>query len=95
MTFQRAPPEVNGFGVITWTPGLTRSSQPLMCFGLPLRTTKTTTESETMPLCAFAAQFFGDEALADEQVDVRGERERDEVGGWPAATARAWSPEAP
>src|SRR5690242_1983611 len=39
--FQRAPPEVFGFGVTTITPGLTRSSQSLMPFGLPLRTTNT------------------------------------------------------
>src|SRR5262249_2694753 len=33
MTFQRAPPEVNGFGVITEMPGLSRSFQVLMCLG--------------------------------------------------------------
>ncbi len=50
MTFQRAPPEVNGLGVITWTPFLVRSSQVVMCLGLPLRTTKTTIVSATIPL---------------------------------------------
>src|SRR3569833_323652 len=49
MTSQRAPPELNGFGKTTWTPGLTRSSQVLMCFGLPLRRPPTTTDFETMP----------------------------------------------
>ena len=48
--FQRAPPDVNGFGVTTWTPGLSRSFQPKIFFGLPSRTTKTTTEFVTMPL---------------------------------------------
>ena len=48
--FQRAPPDWKGLGVTTWTPGLMRSFQLLMCFGLPFRTTKTTTEFVTMPL---------------------------------------------
>ena len=47
--FQRALPEVDGLGVITSTPGLIRSSQPVMCLGLPLRTTNTTTESLEKP----------------------------------------------
>ena len=55
ITFQRAPPEVNGFGVITWTPGFSRSSHVRIFFGLPSRTMKTTTESVTIPLndCLF------------------------------------------
>ena len=58
MTSQRAPPELNGFGKTTSTPGFTRSSHVLMCFGLPLRRTKTTTDFETMPLYLFFAQFL-------------------------------------
>src|SRR5439155_20453087 len=54
--FHRAPPDANGFGVITCTPGLTRSSQVLMPFGLPLRVAMTTTEPVTMPLVASAFQ---------------------------------------
>src|SRR5581483_2614882 len=38
-TFHFAEPELNGLGVTTWTPGLTRSSQLWMCFGFPGRTT--------------------------------------------------------
>src|SRR3954452_8425856 len=49
MMSQRAPPELNGFGKTTSTPGFTRSSHVLMCFGLPLRSTNTTTDFETMP----------------------------------------------
>jgi hypothetical protein len=37
-------PEVLGFGVMTETPGFTRSFQSRMPFGLPLRTRKTTVE---------------------------------------------------
>ena len=49
ITSQRAPPELNGFGKTTSTPGLTRSSHVRMCFGFPFRSTKTTTDFETMP----------------------------------------------
>ena len=48
--FHFAEPDEAGSGVTILTPGLVRSSQPVMCFGLPLRTAMTTTESETMPL---------------------------------------------
>ena len=49
MMFQRALPDVDGLGVTTSTPGLIRSSQPVMCLGLPLRTTITTTELTAIP----------------------------------------------
>ena len=48
--FHFAEPELNGFGVTTCTPGLIRSAQPLMCFGLPSRTAKTTTVLAAIPL---------------------------------------------
>ena len=50
--FHFAAPEVNGFGVTTLTPGLTRSSQVLMSFGLPLRTMNETSEFVTKPSCS-------------------------------------------
>src|SRR5207253_9289968 len=59
ITFQRAPPEVNGFGVTIWTPGLSRSLQVLSLFGLPSRTTKTTTERVTIPCHLFLFQLCG------------------------------------
>src|SRR5437660_12260578 len=58
MTSHLAPPELNGFGKTTSTPGFTRSSQVRMCFGLPLRSTKTTTDFETMPWYAFSSQLL-------------------------------------
>ncbi len=70
---------MNGLGVITWTPGLTRSAQPLMRLGLPLRTASTTTESVTMPLYWLAFQLFVDEAAVHEPRDVGLERELDDV----------------
>src|SRR6266542_2262344 len=47
--FQRAPPDVNGFGVITSMPGCNRSDQSWIARGLPMRTTSATTELVTMP----------------------------------------------
>ena len=47
--FQRAPPEVNGFGVITETSSRMRSSQSWMSFGLPPRTVNATTDSAGLP----------------------------------------------
>src|SRR5215471_3608055 len=58
MTFQRAPPERNGFAFTTLTPGLIRSFQDLMCFGLPGRVTNTVTESVTIPPCGSLVHFF-------------------------------------
>ena len=48
--FHFAEPDEAGSGVTILTPGLTRSSHPVMCSGLPFLTTMTTTESATMPL---------------------------------------------
>ena len=64
--FQRAPPEVNGLGVTTCTPGLIRSCQVLMCLGLPLRTMNTTTEFVTKPCVEFWFQLGDDDARLDE-----------------------------
>src|SRR3954470_24011924 len=95
MMFQRAPPDANGFGSITWTPGLVRSSQVLMFFGLPLRTASTTTEFVTNPLAAFlsqpAATFFASTSLLTSGASERATTS----AGRPACTARAWSPDGP
>ena len=77
--FQRAPPEVNGLGVTTWTPGLIRSAQVLMCLGLPLRTMNTTTELVTMPWSVLSQPAATSPALT-RRVDVGLEREVDDVG---------------
>ena len=66
-----------------------------MFFGLPLRVVMTATESVIMPLYWLAFQFGVDQLGLDQPVDVGRERERHDVGAWPAATARLWSPEAP
>ena len=54
--FQRAEPEEPGLGVMISTPSSTRSSQVSMPSGLPLRTTKTTTEEVAMPLVSLSFQ---------------------------------------
>ncbi len=86
---------MKGFGVTICTPGFTRSVHVRIFFGLPSRTTKTTTERVTIPwnLSLFqlgATRCFGTSALtsgASDRATMSAER--------PAATARLWSPEAP
>src|SRR5438067_13635514 len=93
--FHRALPEVDGFGVITSTPGLTRSSQPAMCFGLPLRTTSTTTESVTIPLYWLAFQLLETMPSLTRRVMSGVVENATTSAGWPESTARLWAPDAP
>src|SRR3954451_11253160 len=95
MTFQRAPPLVNGFGVITCTPGFVRSLQPLMFFGLPLRVARTTTEFVTMPLYWFWFQLWSTRPLSTSRVTSGSSENSTTSAGRPPSTARLWSPEAP
>ena len=95
MMFQRAPPDVNGFGVTTSTPGRMRSFQLLIFFGLPSRTTKTTTEFVTIPLydCFFHAASTFPAATSS---STSGARESATMSASrPALTARVCSPEEP
>src|SRR2546423_6369251 len=93
--FHRAPPDANGFGVITCTPGLTRSSQVLMPFGLPLRVAITTTESVMMPLVASAFQSAGTRFALTRRV-MSGSRGNATISALsPAAPPPLLSPEAP
>ena len=96
MTFHFAPPEVNGFGVITSTPGLIRSSQVLMFFGLPLRTANTTTEFVTKPVVLVLVPVLATRLPASTSLSTSGASESATTSACrPASTARAWSPEAP
>ena len=81
--------------MITWTPDLTRSPQPLIFFGFPSRTTKTTTESETIPWYLLPFQFLGTSFFWTSRFMSGSSESATMSAGWPAATARAWSPEAP
>ena len=78
--FHRAEPDEPGFGVMISTPGSTRSSQVSMPSGLPLRTTKTTTEEVAMPLVGVVLPVLGDQALADQTSHVGLEGVVDDVG---------------
>ncbi len=95
MMFQRALPDVNGFGVSTPTPGLTRSDQLVMCLGLPLRTMITATDSVTNPCVAFWFQL-GDTSPALTSRVTSGSSEKLTASACsPLATARLCSPEGP
>src|SRR5690242_20413481 len=95
MMFQRAPPDVNGFGVTICTPGFTRSAHVLIFFGLPSRTTKTTTERVTMPLYLSLFQFGATRCFCTSEVMSGASDNATMSAGSPDATARLWSPEAP
>src|SRR5438270_2673822 len=93
--FHRALPDVDGFGVITSTPGLTRSSQPVMCLGLPLRTTMTTTESLEKPLYWLVSQLVETSLSLTRRVMSGVVEKATMSAGCPLSTARLCAPEAP
>src|SRR3979409_1051382 len=93
--FQRALPDVDGLGVITSTPGLTRSSQPVMCLGLPLRVTSTTTESLTNPCWGFLSHALETTPSWPRRVTSGSVENATTSAGCPVSTARLWAPEAP
>src|SRR5580692_6094781 len=93
--FQRALPEVEGFGVTTSTPGLIRSSQPVMFFGLPLRTTNTTTESDGKPPAEFESQLLETIPSETRRVMSGVVENATTSAGCPESTARLWVPDAP
>ena len=95
MMFHRAPPEVNGLGVTTWTPGLTRSDHAVMCLGLPLRTAITTTESDTNPCVAFAFQLDATSPALTSRSTSGSSEKLTTLACRPFTTARLWSPEGP
>ena len=93
--FHFAAPDVNGFGVRTLMPGLSRSSQVWMPFGLPLRTMSETTDLETSPLCALAAQSSATSPALTRRVMSGSSEKATTSAVRPDSTARLWSPEAP
>ena len=76
-----AMPAVNGFGVTTSTPGLTRSFQPLMCFGLPLRSAEHDDRVPDDAVVALLVPVLVDLPLVDEVVHVVPRVEDHDVGG--------------
>ena len=93
--FHFAPPETNGLGVSTCTPGRVRSSQVRRLLGFPLRVPMTATESVIIPLYASAFQP-GSTSFAVTRRVMSGSSENATMSALsPAATARLWSPDAP
>src|SRR5512143_2886251 len=90
-----ADPELNGLGVTTSMPGLSRSSQSLMPLGLPLRTTMVTTDPNGMPLYGPAFQPGSTSPAATSRVMSGSTEKSTTSAAAPAATLRDWSPEAP
>src|SRR4029079_16698351 len=95
MMFHFAAPLVNGFGVRTLTPGLSRSSHVWMFFGLPLRTMRLTTDFETRPFVGVFAQSFATRpALTRRSMSGASENVTTSAGR-PASPALCCSPEWP
>src|SRR6185369_9540536 len=92
--FHFAEPEDAGSGVTIFTFGLIRSSQPVMCSGLPLRTAITTTELEISPLVLSAFQLASTN-LGTSLVMSGSSEKVTKSAFWPAATALLSVPLAP
>jgi hypothetical protein len=90
-----ALPELNGLGVMTDTPLLTRLAQLVMCLGLPGRTMNDTIELVTIPWVG--VELHLDETMpALTSLVMSGASEKlTTSAGRPSATAVAWEPEAP
>ncbi|SKS59536.1 Uncharacterised protein [Mycobacteroides abscessus subsp. abscessus] len=90
-----AEPELSGLGLMTSRPGCSRSSQSLTCFGLPLRTTRVTTDPNGIPPNASLSQS-AETFLALTSRVISGSTEKFTMSaGLPPSTPRDWSPEAP
>src|SRR3954447_14601952 len=95
ITFQRAPPDVNGLGVTICTPGLSRSVQVFSFFGFPSRTTKTTTERVTIPCHLSLFQLGATRCFCTSDVTSGASENATRSASSPEATARLCSPDAP
>ncbi len=92
--FHLAEPDDAGSGVTILMPGLIRSSQPVMCLGLPGRTAITTTESEMMPLVA--PEFHDESTKFGTSFDMSDPTEKlTKSAFWPVVTAVACVPLGP
>lgn len=77
-------------------PGLTRSSQPSMFFGLPLRTASATTERVTIPFVFVALFQSCATSFSSTSFSMSGSSDSAATSvSRPEMTARAWSPELP
>ncbi len=90
-----ADPELNGFGVTTSIPGLSRSSQVWMFLGLPFRVTIVTTEPNGIPLCSLEFQSSATSPASTRRVTSGSTEKLTMSVGRPDSTLRDWSPDAP
>src|SRR5271165_347602 len=95
MMFHLALPELNTFGVITPTPGFTRSAQVVMCLGFPGRTTKLTMESVTIPLVGPLSHDFDTRPALTTLVMSGLSEKLTTSAGSPLTTDVAWVPDGP
>src|SRR5659263_548863 len=95
MMFHLAPPDVNGLGSITSTLGFVRSAQVMIPLGLPLRTTRTTTDLVTKPLYLFWSQVLTTRLALTSRVVSGASENSTTSAGSPASTARLCSPDEP
>ena len=93
--FHFAAPELSGLGVMTSMPGLSRSSQSRMFFGLPSRTAKVTSEPNGSPFWAPAFQSSSTRPAFTSRVISGSTEKLTTSAGLPDSTPRDWSPEAP
>ena len=95
MMFHFALPELKTFGVMTLTPDFTRSAHELMWCGFPLRTTKETMESVTMPLVLLLFHFDDTRPAVTSFFISSASEKLTRLAGKPLTTAVACVPEGP
>src|SRR6201986_5090331 len=93
--FHFAEPELSGLGVMTSTPGRSRSSQSLMFFGFPGRTTSVTTDPKGRPLVASLPQSWETLPALTSRATSGSTEKMPTAAGLPSTTPRDWSPDAP
>src|SRR5580693_2190439 len=80
---------------MTSTPGRSRSSQSLMFFGLPGRTTRVTTDPKGIPLVASLSQSLETLPALTSRATSGSTEKLTTSAGLPSTTPRDWSPDAP
>src|SRR5665648_534819 len=95
MMFHLAPPDVEVIEPNPFTSGFVRSAQVLIPFGLPLRTTRTTTDLVTKPSYWFWLQVLSTRPAPTSRAMSGASENPTTSAGSPASTARLCSPDEP
>src|SRR5580698_9464355 len=95
MRFHLALPELKTLGVMTLTPGFTRSAHVVMCLGLPGRTMNDTMEFVTMPLVGVRSHELETRPALTTLVMSGVSEKFTRSAGRPSTTDVAWVPEGP